>query len=617
MRIGGRLGAPYTVADGLPQGSPISQLLWIIYSRELVGETITGQAAKRQLSIGWVDDWTLVVRGETAACVAATSQYRLDQVHGWAATHSAQFDMSKAGCMLLGRHTTEDLAVNLNGQRVPVKREMKILGLTFQQNRQWHVHASTAVGKATRAMSGILHWGNRNWGFSHQAARLLYRAAVLPIVTHAIEAWLPAQGFRGIGGLYRALECLQRTAAIRITGSLRSTPTAALNIEADLLPIKLHCHHLQARACLRWLSLPVTHPLTGVIEQRKARAVQRTPGPIDMCFQAYDLASVTIRRRQPRPSPAERPIQAAVPPSKIEAYLEHAVAEAALPPHTSQIYTDGSGHHGRIGAAAVTQVNGAWVAYTSLMPTGSTVFKAELRGILLALQATNGDAVIWTDSQAACLALSSSAQTDPDVQQVQQMIRQAQGSVSLRYIPGHMGIPGNEEADRCAKLAANTLGPEERITEVATVKRALKYRFLQEWRLEWARTTKGRGLRAINRQPLGTVGKLHRALSRKQSSLLTQLRTNHLATNLYLHKRRLQPTPLCKCQMGVPETLQHILTACPMWRRQRQELATAVGLVRAGSSSHLLNSKTAIPHALRFFAHRFHSEQRSSEVQPE
>lgn len=43
----------------LPQGLPVSQLFWLIYSRDMVDCT----PSHRVLSIGWVDDKTLLVAG--------------------------------------------------------------------------------------------------------------------------------------------------------------------------------------------------------------------------------------------------------------------------------------------------------------------------------------------------------------------------------------------------------------------------------------------------------------------------------------------------------------------------------------------------------------------------
>lgn len=122
------------------------------------------------------------------------------------------------------------------------------------------------AGKAHRAPGALTHYGNRAWGFSRDSTRLLYIAGVLPIVTQAIEARLPADGYRGVASLFKSFQSLQRSAAIHITGALKSTSIEALTVEADLKPVNLACYQIQARAAVRWLLLPDTHPLTHTIK---------------------------------------------------------------------------------------------------------------------------------------------------------------------------------------------------------------------------------------------------------------------------------------------------------------------------------------------------------------
>jgi hypothetical protein len=299
LRIGGSAGLPYAVNDGLPQGSPISQLLWLIYSGKLVGDHSTGSKISRQLSIGWVDDWTLVVRGPSPLQAVAAAQQRVDNALQWAARYGARFDPAKAGFLLFSKRAADPsaFAIRLGKHRIQAGSELTILGLTFQSDLRWTKHAAKVTGKATRALSGLLHWGNRAWGFSYHSTRLLYTAGVLPIITYAIEAWLPLAGFRGVKGALSSFASLQRAAGLRITGALRSTSTEALDAEADLLPIHLQCAQAQAYAAVRWLTLPTTHPLAAVVDQRLRVQRKNQPGPIDMALRAYQLRGAAIKRR--------------------------------------------------------------------------------------------------------------------------------------------------------------------------------------------------------------------------------------------------------------------------------------------------------------------------------
>jgi ribonuclease HI len=145
-------------------------------------------------------------------------------------------------------------------------------------------------------------------------------------------------------------------------------------------------------------------------------------------------------------------------------------------------FTDGSGYEGKIGASAVAPDRGIQARRFLGTTEQATVYIAELAGIEMALnkfksqREQSRELVIFADSRAAIQAVQNPKR--PSGQHILRAIyAHAQSlqtpmalsnppdevSITIRWIPAHVGVPGNELADVAAKNAA--LGGAKEIAE--------------------------------------------------------------------------------------------------------------------------------------------------------
>jgi len=128
----------------------------------------------------------------------------------------------------------------------------------------------------------------------------------------------------------------------------------------------------------------------------------------------------------------------------------------SLPPQILLAYTDGSLTNGRTACAVfIPQLD---VSKSRLLKRNSSVFSAELTGILLALKVLyalepSPEAVaVLSDSKAAIQAIMSSS-TECPIPEIHNELRclKASGTkVTLIWIPSHTGISGNDTVDNLA-----------------------------------------------------------------------------------------------------------------------------------------------------------------------
>ena len=97
-------------------------------------------------------------------------------------------------------------------------------------------------------------------------------------------------------------------------------------------------------------------------------------------------------------------------------------------------------------------------------------------------------------------------------------------------------------------------------------------------------------------------------LPRRFVSLLTQLRTNHIPLQAYLHRFRLVDSPICQQCLEAPETVSHFLFFCNKYTAQRLTLASAFETGKVLDFSVLGNYKL-FPALFRFIkdSNRFES----------
>jgi hypothetical protein len=231
------------------------------------------------------------------------------------------------------------------------------------------------------------------------------------------------------------------------------------------------------------------------------------------------------------------------------------------------IYTDGSGIEGEIGSAAVCPLTQQTRSVHMGPDTQSTVYAAELQGISLTFQIAQGyasadskrkDIAIYTNNQAAIWSIAK-----------------AEGQ-SGAYILADIAQQAAKEATgwREDGRSHQPADPPPQLYPLrTTLRRWCKTQAARQWISAWREDKKGRATYRHTPTPTKKVLQLHERLSKRESALLVQLRTEKIGLNDFLFNRNVPDiiSPSCSCGER-RQTVAHVILRCSKHKDLRNRI---------------------------------------------
>ena len=187
------------VASGVPQGSVLGPLLFLIYINGLTGLDLSEGSSL----VLYADD-ILLYRSITSAADFVALQSDVSAIQTWATSNFMLFNESKCKVMHVSRKRSPlspIIPITLNGSVLETVDTFKYLGLLISSDLSWTNHIENICSKARKHL-GLLY--RRYYRFSDQNTLLqLYTSLVRPHFEYAAPVWDPH--------LQRNIQLLERT----------------------------------------------------------------------------------------------------------------------------------------------------------------------------------------------------------------------------------------------------------------------------------------------------------------------------------------------------------------------------------------------------------------------
>lgn len=235
------------VHTGIPQGSPLSPILYLFYNADLMGRK------QYTTNFGYIDDTSILATSNSTRQNCQLLAKAFEHCDNWAAKHASVFAPEKFALVHFPppkadrNDDRDDQAeayighVDLgNGRTIRPSLSAKLLGVVIDGKLTFEDHIKEVDKKCTKSLQAISALGRSKWGLKTDQKRLIYNACIAPKALYAASVWM--QPHEGKKATYKAqlrrLTAIQRRAAHSISGAFRTVSADALNAQLYLQPME-------------------------------------------------------------------------------------------------------------------------------------------------------------------------------------------------------------------------------------------------------------------------------------------------------------------------------------------------------------------------------------------
>ena len=128
--------------------------------------------------------------------------------------------------------------------------------------------------------------GNLSRGINPLQKCLLYRCCAFPIALYGFQLWFYNRA--PMSYHMKALNKIQRRAAIWILGAFKTLPLKGIEVVAGLIPVKSHLQKIAKRSQIRPFKLPKNHILNNLLDDSPHQSNS---------FNRHNMGSLTNRQK--------------------------------------------------------------------------------------------------------------------------------------------------------------------------------------------------------------------------------------------------------------------------------------------------------------------------------
>ena len=581
VRIGNEYSDNVAMEHGVPQGSPLSPTLFLILIND-VFQNINNATFNIKYSM-YADDLAIWTCHHSVDQAAHRLQIAVNEISKWCNKWGVQIAPNKSATMTFShqqKHIKPRIPISINGEIIPIVNHFKYLGITLDRRLTFAEHINDLIQRCARRINIIKCIAGTDWGADRRTLARLYTSLIRSVLDYNAFLLINISNT-----LVTKLETIQNASLRIITGALKTTPIMNLQIDANFPSLQRRREY----QLLRFYGKSLSRPRTTSFE-----IFTNLPTEEMITHRQFKYPTIRLKIKQLlRDLKISPPNLTQTPPLREFWMLPDIDTEILFDDnkkditkqeilnifhqykeeynHFEYIYTDGSKSEEKTGAAFYHRGFSQSFRLSNL----HSVYSAELHAISLALSYCINkkfqQAIICTDSNSATQALAQKHNNaHPTVHQINNKIQQITNmgkTIKILWIPGHVGIHGNEKADEAAKLSLQNPERNNIPIPLNDFLSLIHEKHLQSVQFDWD-VNPHPFLHPI--KPKAQYWPSTNQNTRRKETILARLRTGHTRlTHSYITDGE-TPTACQTCNRRY--NVKHVLLHCPQYDGARQKL---------------------------------------------
>ncbi|KAF0701957.1 putative RNA-directed DNA polymerase, partial [Aphis craccivora] len=498
--------------NGVPQGSALSVTLFLIAIND-----ITKSCSPPVKCNLFADDFSYSCRSNNISSIQKFLQTTTDNLTEWANKTGFKFSPTKSNIIIFTKkRNVSELIIILDNTPIPTEESVKILGIFFDRRLTWATHIRYLKTSTSQTLNILKILSHTSWGGDSSTLIKIHKATIQSKIYYGSNLYKTASRSN-----LNAIDSTNNTGLRLAIGAFRSSPIYSIYNTAGVPIPEIKRNDLSLKYMVRSyicnnLPLPSENSdlydelgKNGIImDQSMTREQLSSPAWTSSFDINTELSS--FLKQQTTPEIYRRHFQ-----SVLENYRDY-----------QEVYTDASKTQDQVGISIILRNQNV----TLKLPNTCSIYTAEAIAILEAIKTTLDDEhpnhIIFSDSLGALNSIKNQFKPGEIATKILNKLNVAlrkNKQITLMWVPGHIGIEGNELADKHAKLAVTSSVCK---TIFGSTYNDLKRYINDITNTRWLNTWKQQNTK-LNRIKSSTFRWINSSLNRKEESVLNRLRIGH------------------------------------------------------------------------------------------